>query len=103
MQTVLEMESALVIDDLVFCQLAERNELEELAGQGPIGAGLAAAIGGAAGAVAGAAGYSAGRLYDGVTGGGWSWSWRDAGRDTVIGATTGAVGGAAVVLLTPTP
>jgi hypothetical protein len=110
MQAQLEIKSiefsesaVLAIDDLAFCQIAEGHETEELAGEGPIGAGAAAAIGGAAGAVAGFAGYTAGRAYDGVTGGGWNWSWRDAGRDTVVGGVTGAVGGAAVVLLTPTP
>ncbi len=93
--------TSLMIQDLEFQQNASASEIDELEGQGLLGAGVGAAIGGLGGAAAGFAGYAAGYAYDNVFGKGSDWSWSSAGRDTVVGATAGAVGGAIAGAFTP--
>ncbi|MBO8140686.1 MAG: hypothetical protein H0Z37_00725 [Firmicutes bacterium] len=44
------------------------------------------------GAVSGVVVYSAGKLYDRLTTGRWSWSWREAGRAAFTGAVAGFMG-----------
>ncbi len=95
--------SRLVIQDLEFESNITIAEADELAGEGFLSGLAGAAVGGLAGATAGIASYATGQLYDGATGRGWSWSWRDAGRDVAVGTVAGAVSVGTTAFFIPTP
>jgi len=44
------------------------------------------------GALAGFGGYAAGQIYDWIVHDEWNWSWAEAGKAAVAGATAGAIG-----------